>query len=90
MKNAYANHGMCVIKCLFAYANFSVQVIDLGAIRPYAWNTNSLPIANGTISPYLLKLYYALARPLHQFYNMGALQLVSSAYIPYGEQALVN
>ena len=37
-----------------------------------------------------LKLYYALARPLHQFYNMGALQLLSSAYIPYGEQALVN
>ena len=39
---------------------------------------------------YELKLYYALARPLHQFYNMGALQLLSSAYIPYGEQALVN
>ena len=38
----------------------------------------------------LLKLYYALARPLHQFNNMGALQLLSSAYIPYGEQALVN
>ena len=37
-----------------------------------------------------LKLYYALARPLHQFNNMGALQLLSSAYIPYGEQALVN
>ena len=38
----------------------------------------------------ILKLYYALARPLHQFYNMGALQLLSSAYIPYGEHALVN
>ena len=38
----------------------------------------------------VLKLYYALVRPLHQFYNMGALQLLSSAYIPYGEQALVN
>ena len=33
----------------------------------------------------MLKLYYALARPLHQFYNMGALQPLSSAYIPYGE-----
>ena len=39
---------------------------------------------------FYLKLYYALARPLHQFYNMGALQLLSSAYIPYGQQALVN
>ena len=44
---------------------------------------------NDSISKHL-KLYYALARPLHQFYNMGALQLLSSAYIPYGEQALVN
>ena len=61
-----------------------------------------MPIKVGTLSEYLsqlnmaltpvnhLKLYYALARPLHQFYNMGALQLLSSAYIPYGEQALVN
>ena len=29
--------------------------MDLG---PYAWSTNSLPIANGTISPYLLTLVY--------------------------------
>ena len=27
-------------------------------LGPYAWSTNSLPIANGTISPYLLTLAY--------------------------------
>ena len=45
---------------------------------------------NAVCAVILLKLYYALARPLYQFYNMGALQLLSSAYIPYGEQALVH
>ena len=33
----------------------SVHNCSLG---PYAWSTNSLPIANGTISPYLLTLAY--------------------------------
>ena len=45
---------------------------DRRPMGPYAWSTNSLPIANGTISPYLLTLAYRYVSAIVCTHRWGA------------------
>ena len=50
------------------------------ALGPYAWSTNSLPVANGTISPYIFTLVYRYVSAIVPLTSL----LVLHAYGPWG------
>ena len=63
-------------RCRYWHYTTAVCIVTLG---PYAWSTNSLPIANGTISPYLLTLVYRYVSAIVPLTSL----LVLHAYGPW-------
>ena len=69
------------ILILYNYSAIDKRVVDTvpRLLGPYAWSTNSLPIANGTISPYILTLVYRYVSAIVPLTSL----LVLHAYGPW-------